>query len=125
VRDGGDTKTRKSRRTLALPVRCVEALRLHRDQQGRDRERAGRKWNERGLVFSTGLGRALLASSVSLLRDGGVSLEDIADLRGHAGTTVTGKVYRHQLRPVLLGGAVAMDRISPSTSAKPEASSRS
>jgi len=30
---------------------------------------------------------------------------------GHAGTTVTERVYRHQLRPVLLGGAVAMDRI--------------
>ncbi|MGC4797221.1 hypothetical protein ACLQ3H_24345 [Micromonospora saelicesensis] len=29
----------------------------------------------------------------------------------HSGTTVTESVYRHQLRPVLLGGAVAMDRI--------------
>ena len=27
VREGGDTKTRKSRRTLALPQRCVDALR--------------------------------------------------------------------------------------------------
>ena len=26
-REGGDTKTEKSRRTLALPRRCVEALR--------------------------------------------------------------------------------------------------
>lgn len=43
----------------------------------------------------------------------GVSLEDIADLVGHAGTTVTETVYRHQLRPVLLTGAVAMDRIFP------------
>jgi hypothetical protein len=40
-----------------------------------------------------------------------VSLEDIAGLCGHSGTTVTEKVYRHQLRPVLLSGAVAMDRI--------------
>jgi integrase len=40
-----------------------------------------------------------------------VSIEDIADLCGHSGTTVTGTVYRHQLRPVLLGRAVAMDRI--------------
>ena len=29
-RYGGDTKTEKSRRTLALPQRCVEALRQHR-----------------------------------------------------------------------------------------------
>ncbi|MEU7982826.1 MULTISPECIES: hypothetical protein [Micromonospora] len=28
-----------------------------------------------------------------------------------SGTTVTESVYPHQLRPVLLGGAVAMDRI--------------
>lgn len=41
----------------------------------------------------------------------GVRVEDIADLCGHSGTTVTEAVYRHQLRPVLLGGAVAMDRI--------------
>lgn len=30
VRAGGDTKTKRSRRTLALPTRCVEALRKHR-----------------------------------------------------------------------------------------------
>ena len=30
---------------------------------------------------------------------------------GHAGTRVTEAVYRHQLRPVLLNGATAMDRI--------------
>jgi integrase len=55
--------------------------------------------------------RELRHSFVSLLSDSGVRLEDIADLCGHAGTTVTGKIYRHQLRPVLLHGAVAMDRI--------------
>lgn len=48
---------------------------------------------------------------MSVLSDSGVPLEDIADLCGHVGTSVTEKVYRHQLRPVLLGGAVVMDRI--------------
>ena len=42
-------------------------------------------------------------------------LEKIADLVGHSGTTVTEKVYRHQLRPVLLTGAVVMDRIFDGT----------
>jgi len=55
--------------------------------------------------------RELRHSFVSLLSDHGVSLEQIADLVGHSGTSVTEKVYRHQLRPVLLGGAVVMDRI--------------
>jgi integrase len=36
-REGGDTKTEKSRRTLALPRRCVEALREQQRQQERDR----------------------------------------------------------------------------------------
>jgi hypothetical protein len=33
---------------------------------------------------------------------------------------VTEKVYRHQLRPVLLDGAVAMDRIFDAAPAEPE-----
>jgi integrase len=42
-RHGGDTKTEKSRRTLPLPRRCVEALRQHREQQEQDRLRAVRR----------------------------------------------------------------------------------
>lgn len=137
-RDGGDTKTRKSRRTLALPTRCVVALTRHRHRQDQERQSAGKDWQPLGLVFST-VGTALDAANVrrafrrvvtmagldpaawtprqlrhsfvSLLSDSGVSLEDIADLCGHSGTTVTELVYRHQLRPVLLQGAAVMDRI--------------
>src|SRR3954463_7494926 len=56
VRTGGDTKTRRSRRTLALPQRCVDALRAQQEQQQRDRKQAGRAWEEHGLVFSTSVG---------------------------------------------------------------------
>jgi integrase len=63
--------------------------------------------------------RELRHSFVSILSDSGVPLEEIADLVGHAGTTVTEKVYRHQLRPVLLKGAVAMDRTFPSPRSEP------
>jgi integrase len=139
VRKGGDTKTKKSRRTLALPARCVDALRRHRADQERTRAAAGAKWVDNGLVFATGKGtgldaanvrrafrqvtkaagldpaewtpRELRHSFVSLLSLHGVRLEQIADLVGHAGTSVTEKVYRHQLRPVLLEGAVVMDQI--------------
>jgi integrase len=38
-RAGGDTKTPESRRTLALPRKCVEALREHRVRQAEDRAR--------------------------------------------------------------------------------------
>ncbi|HEY8450982.1 MAG TPA: site-specific integrase [Natronosporangium sp.] len=141
VRAGGDTKTKKSRRTLALPKRAVTALREHRKRQDQDRANAGTAWQEHGLVFTTTIGtpldaanvrrafrritaqaglnpadwtpRELRHSFVSLLSDHGVSLEDIADLCGHSGTTVTEKVYRHQLRPVLMAGATVMDRVFP------------
>jgi|SRR5580700_7620618 hypothetical protein len=45
-------------------------------------------------------------SFVSLLSDSGIPIEQIARLVGHAGgSEVTEKVYRHQVRPVLIGGA--------------------
>jgi integrase len=136
-REGGDTKTRKSRRTLALPALCVHALRRQQDWQQRAAERAGKDWADTGLVFTSEVGTGLDAANVrrafrkvvkaaglnekewtpremrhsfvsiaSLL---GLSLEQIADLIGHAGTAVTERVYRHQLRPVLRLGAEAMD----------------
>ncbi len=64
---------------------------------------------EAGLDPATWTPRELRHSFVSLLSSNGVSIEDIAGLCGHSGTTITETVYRHQLRPVLLTGAVAMD----------------
>ena len=49
-------------------------------------------------------------SFVSLLSNhGGVSVEEIARLVGHATTAVTQKVYRLELRPMLVSGAEVMD----------------
>jgi integrase len=58
-RSGGDTKTPRSRRTLALPRRCVEALREHRVRQAQDRLAAGPLWQDRGLVFASAVGTPL------------------------------------------------------------------
>jgi hypothetical protein len=41
----------------------------------------------------------------------GVPLEEISQLVGHSGTTVTELVYRHQLKPVIQTGATVMDRL--------------
>jgi integrase len=140
VRVTGDTKTRLSRRTLALPVRCVEVLTAHRQTQDRKRAEAGPKWIEMGLVFTTRIGtpldaadvrrdfravirqapgidadawtpRELRHSFVSLLSDSGVPIEEISRLVGHRSTLVTEVVYRKQLRPVIQSGATAMDRL--------------
>ncbi len=149
VRAKGDTKTRKSRRVLKLPKRVVEALREHRKRQAAERLRAGDAWQDHDLVFcredgtpldrwqvrrefaivtkAAGLGeqwapRELRHSFVSILSANGVRIEDISDLVGHSGTTVTETVYRHEIRPALTKGATAMDRILSKkrpTSAKP------
>ncbi|MDP9608849.1 tyrosine-type recombinase/integrase [Streptomyces demainii] len=140
VRAGGETKTRKSRRTLALPGRCVAALVEHRERQAHQRAAAGARWKEHSLVFTSEVGTALDAANVrlhfrrvlgnvegldpkewtprelrhsfvSLLSDSGVPLEEISRLVGHSGTAVTEEVYRKQIRPVIQTGAVAMDRI--------------
>src|SRR5829696_3291666 len=55
--------------------------------------------------------RELRHSFVSVLSDAGVPLEQISQLVGHSGTTVTELVYRHQLRPVIQTGATVMDRL--------------
>jgi site-specific recombinase XerD len=64
VRRDGRMKTAKSRRTLELPDRCVEALRDHKAEQMRMRQEAGDSWNELGLVFCTRHGSALDAANV-------------------------------------------------------------
>ncbi|GLX02982.1 hypothetical protein Misp02_70680 [Microtetraspora sp. NBRC 16547] len=55
--------------------------------------------------------RELRHSFVSLLSDSGIPLEEISRLVGHSSTAVTEAVYRKQIRPVLQGGVVVMDRI--------------
>jgi site-specific recombinase XerD len=135
---GGDTKTPKSRRTLALPRRCAEALREDRVRQAEDRLVAGPLWQDNDLVFASqvgtpmddhnvrrmfraitedaGLGtgwvpRELRHTFVSLLSAHGVPVEAIALLAGHNQTSTTELVYRHQIVPALTRGAEVMDEI--------------
>lgn len=138
VRIGGDTKTRKSRRRLAMPQRCVTALRARRELLGRppagdalvfatatgtplDAHNVRRSF--RRIIDAAGLDaarwtpREMRHSFVSLLSDSGMPIEDISRLVGHSGTATTERVYRQQIRPVLEGGAVAMDGIFPQQAA--------
>ena len=64
MRDGGDTKTRRSRRTLALPERCVDVLRRHRAAQAAERLAAGEDWQELGIVLATSRGTEMNAANV-------------------------------------------------------------
>ena len=55
--------------------------------------------------------RQLRHSFVSVLSDSGVPVEEISQLVGDNGTSVTELVYRHQLRPVIQTGGTVMDRL--------------
>ena len=88
VRQGGDTKTAKSRRTLALPQTAVQAFREHRKRQAEDRLAAGALWQDHGLVFASAIGTPLDAANV---RREFRRITEAAGLgqAGHRGTCVT------------------------------------
>ena len=142
VRAHGETKTERSRRTLALPAAAVQALRAWPDSQAGERLAAGDGWQDTGLVFTSHLGAALDAGNVrkmfkricteagigdgwtprelrttfvSLMSHHGVSIEEIARLVGHATTRTTEIVYRRELRPVITTGAEIMDQLFTGT----------
>ena len=126
VRAHGDTKTERSRRTLALPAAAVQALRAWAASQAEEQHTAGDDWQDTGLVFTSHHGAALDAANVrkmvericaeagagdswtprelrttfvSLMSHQGVAIEEIARLAGHASTRTTEIVYRRELRP--------------------------
>lgn len=138
VRATGDTKTRMSRRTLALPAMAVDVLRRYRETHAGTQPEPG---TSAGLVFATSTGQPLNAANVrrdfrralslvpdldpaewtpremrhsfvSVLSESGLHIDEIALLVGHAGgSQVTERVYRKQLRPVIQTGATAMDKL--------------
>jgi integrase len=107
-------------------------------QQAADREKAGKLWQDHGLVFASTVGTPMNANNairafrivtkkagvgtdwvpremrhtfVSVLSANGVPVENIAQLAGHDRTSTTELVYRHEIRPALTQGAVVMDKI--------------
>jgi len=138
VRAGSDTKTERSRRTLALPQSAVAALREQRGRQAAAQLAAGELWQDYGLVFTSSTGRPLDDANVrrgfralcekagiggswsprelrhtfvSLMSESGIAVEEIARLAGHSSSRTTEVVYRHELRPVITTGADVMDRM--------------
>ncbi|MGY4644417.1 site-specific integrase [Cellulomonas sp. URHB0016] len=141
VRFGGDTKTPRSRRTIAISGYVAAVLQRHRELQEEARTGARDGWKENGLVFPSQVGslqdahnvrrmfrdalklvpgiipeewapRDLRHSFASILSQHGLVIEEISRLMGHSGTAVTELVYRHELRPVLQAGAGVMDVVS-------------
>jgi len=113
-------KTRTSRRTVPLPP-VLEALRLHKGAQGRERLAAGPGWVDSGMVFATTIGtpfepdnlwrnwyqvRKVLGdplprfhdlrhTCVTLLLTEGVAPHIVQQIVGHSGIDVTMTIYAH------------------------------
>jgi integrase len=114
-------KTDDSERTIPLPAICVDALRLHRNQQETERSNAWPNWQENGLVFPSRVGTPLEPDNlrrswgriryaaklgdvrfhdirhtcVSLLLDLGVPPHIVRDIVGHSDIEVTMTIYAH------------------------------
>ncbi len=133
----GDTKTRKSKRSLELPKRAIAALTVHKARQAEERRAAGEAWHDNDLVFCHENGdpytsdqlnwrfskmtrRAGIGhwhahegrhTAVSIMSSKGVPIQEISDTVGHKSTHVTETVYRHVIVPEIRGGATVMDDI--------------
>jgi integrase len=131
----GTTKTTASRRELRLPTAAARALDEHRSRQAVQRAAVREHWQDRGLVFQTGLGTLLRSanlrrglrqvteaaglgrwhpdelrhSAVSVLSAAGVPLEDVADVLGHTSTRVTSSVHRHRTTPTVEAAVAPMN----------------
>ena len=120
----GEPKTKKSRRTLRLTPRAVEALKRHRARQAGEKLKAGSLYKDQGLVFAGEggglvnpsnlrqrsfrplLGRAGLAgvtfhdlrhTCASLLFQRNVHPKFVQELLGHASVVITLDTYSHML----------------------------
>ena len=126
VSRGAVKRSKDGLRTLSLPPSVANALRAHRRRQIEERLAAGPLWRDSELVFASGVGTPLdpsdvrrtfarigkragipdanypyllRHSAVSLLLDGGASIEEVADLLGDDPRTLY-RHYRHKVRPV-------------------------
>ena len=115
----GPVKTDASARTVPVPLALLGVLARHRALQASEREQAGDRWQESGLVFTTRIGtpieprninrhfdQVIAAAAVprirfhdlrhscaSMLYTHGVSLENIQDVLGHSSPQVTKMIY--------------------------------
>lgn len=130
-----DVKTKKSRRTVSLPLFAIRALQRHRQRQGEERDAASGLWVETGLVFTGEFGspldpqratrsfaRALKRaglphqrfhdlrhSCASLLLAQGLDLKVIQEVLGHSTITITANLYAHVLMGLKRQAAAQMD----------------
>ncbi|MFH8376194.1 tyrosine recombinase XerC [Streptomyces cyaneofuscatus] len=134
-----DPKTDAGARTIALDSDTVQALKQHRAQQGKDRQKWESAWVETGRVFTRENGELLHPANVTRrfielheeiglppvrlhdLRHGaatlahaaGAGLKDIQEMLGHSSITITSDTYTSLLPEADLAIAEAAARLVP------------
>ena len=132
-----EPKTARSARTLMLPAVAVSALAAHKMRQDTERQVAGARWVETGMVFTTTIGTMLdqrnllkafykiLATSelprvrfhdlrhsaATLLLAQGVHPRVVMDLLGHSPIAVTLDTYSHVIPDMQRESATQMDAV--------------
>ena len=89
----GETKSAAGNRVIGLPDELVEMLKLHREEQDRERQRAAQLWRDGGWVFASPVGDALNPNSdyhewKALLKAAGVRHGRLHDARHTAATVL-------------------------------------
>ncbi|MBD0253312.1 MAG: site-specific integrase [Rubrobacter sp.] len=107
----GEPKTKKSRRSIRLTPRAVEALESHLERQLRDRGILGDRYEDRGLLFTTGTGGPINPSNLRqksfarLLKEAGLPHIRFHDLRHTCATLLFAQGTHPKYVQELLGHA--------------------
>jgi integrase len=130
-----EPKSATSRRTIALPQIASITLRAHRSNQLQERLFAGESWQESGLVFTTRLGKPLIARNVfrafqrvlaragiphqrfhdlrhtcaTLLLAQGIHPRVVMEILGHSQISLTMNTYSHVVPTLQKEAAIRMD----------------
>jgi integrase len=117
------TKTRAGRRQIKLGKGAMAMLEAHRQRQENARLLAGDRWQEHGMIFTTGIGTYINQSkvsqefkrilrenglpdirfhdlrhtSISLLLDMGMPVNTVQSRAGHSKASVTTDIYGHAM----------------------------
>jgi integrase len=133
-----ETKTRRSRRRIALSPMAVEALKRHKARQNEERLRAGTRWQDNDYVFPNTIGKLLDPRSLrrrwfdkvleraglphirfhdtrhtaaTLLLLQGVHPKVVSEMLGHASIAITLDLYSHVLPDMQRDASAAMERL--------------
>jgi hypothetical protein len=100
----GETKSRGSRRVIALDIKTVAVLREHRKRQNEERLRAGEAWEDLDLVFTNEIGGMVnpdwfTRTTKTLAGDAGVPALTPHDAARHTWATLAPRPQFHSDHP--------------------------